>query len=109
MELGIAERVMLSSVLAPAEGDVTMLRVVRDLLARVGFDAEESKRLNFQQQGEGEAARTTWSEDADRSLEVEFSDAELGIIASLFKKLSRSGKMRVAMLDLHDKFVEKGE
>ena len=57
MEFKAMERMMLLNLLKDAEGDVTMLRIVRDTQSKIGFSEEELEALDFKQ----DAAQVRWN------------------------------------------------
>lgn len=106
MELKVAERLMLMNLLAPIEGDVTALRIVRSLQGHVGFSEEETAALAFQQDTPG---RIAWKQEADVPVEIEIGPAAKAIIATQLKKASAQKSLTLQQLDLYEKFVEEDE
>lgn len=105
MEFGVAERLMLLSLLVPVEGDVTALRIVRDLQQELGFSDDEKVALKFETQG----AATTWNITAERPKVVAIGPAAQEIIATQLKMANAARKLTVAQLELYEKFVEDDE
>ena len=139
MELKVAERLMLMSLLAPIEGDITALRLVRSLQGQLGFNEEETAALAFkqvvkyicmacgQQYPEPEegalescpackgalraqpAGQIRWQGGADVPVEIEIGPAAKAIIANQLKKASATKSLSLQQLDLYEKFVEEEE
>jgi hypothetical protein len=105
MELKVAERLMLLTLLAPIEGDVTALRVVRSVQEKLGFTDEENTALNFQQEG----GQIRWQTAADVPTEIEIGPAAKAIIANQLKKMNAAKRLSLQQLDLYEKFVKDEE
>jgi hypothetical protein len=105
MELKVAERLMLMNLLAPVEGDITALRLVRSLQERLGFSEEESVALAFKQ----EEGRVAWLGAADVPVEIEIGPAAQKIIANQLKRASATKSLSLQQLDLYEKFVKDEE
>jgi hypothetical protein len=103
MELKVAERLMLMNLLAPIEGDITALRLVRSLQVNLGFNEEETATLEFNQETPG---RVAWKQEADVPTEIEIGPAAKAIIATQLKKASATKSLSLQQLDLYEKFVE---
>jgi hypothetical protein len=106
MELKVAERLMLMNLLAPVEGDITALRLVRSLQEKLGFNEEETAALAFQQETPG---RIAWKQEADVPVEIEIGPAAKAIIANQLKKASATKSLTLQQLDLYEKFVKDEE
>jgi len=104
MELKVAERLMLMNLLAPIEGDITALRLVRSLQVNLGFNEEETAALAFNQETPG---RVAWKQEADVPTEIEIGPAAKAIIATQLKKASAMKTLSLQQLDLYEKFVEE--
>lgn len=96
MELGVAERIILLNIL-PREGDLTTLRIVRDLQTSLSFTEEEHKIYNFRV----EDNKTFWDND-DRKVEIGIGDKAMGIIREAIK---RATALRYEWLPLCDRFL----
>jgi len=105
MELRVAERLMLLNLLAPIEGDITALRLVRSLQGHLGFNDEETAALAFNQEQQG---RIAWKQEADVPVEIEIGSAAKAIIATQLKKASAAKSLTLQQLDLYEKFVGDG-
>jgi len=106
MELRVAERLMLMNLLAPIEGDITALRLVRSLQGQLGFNEEETTALAFQQETPG---RIAWKQEADVPVEIEIGPAAKAIISNQLRKASATKSLSLQQLDLYEKFVEEEE
>lgn len=103
MILNAFERLTLLQLL-PGEGDITTLRIMRDLSSSLGFSEDEIKNLNLKNEG----SRVIWDTTADKPKDVEIGTAALGKIREVFKKLSDSQKLQIAHVPLYERF-ERGE
>lgn len=112
MKLNVPERVALLQIL-PAEGDFTILKVLRDLQSDVGFKDEEHKtfkirRLNDKGEEDPTGAQIQW--DATEGLkEVEIKLGEKGkeIVKDALLGLDKTKKLRQAHYSLYEKFVQE--
>ena len=102
MELGVKDRVVLLAVLSGAEGNLTEVRVLRELQNEVSFSDEEIVSLGLQ----SDKGRTVWDPDTEQVKDVEFGEAAKGIIVRKLKELNRQGQLTADHLDLVDKFPE---
>lgn len=103
MKLNIKERLILSLVVAPTEGDVSTLRVMRDLKRALSFSEEELAKWEITSSGEG------WKWNA--TLKPEETEAEISIgpkahteIAKILEQKDKDKKLNEDLLDLYDKF-----
>jgi len=102
MKLSIPERLMLLNVLGAAEGNVTTLRVVRDLQRLIGFDEAELEAIGFVQEG----PTVKWKPEADVEREFLISPATQKVVADLLKRIESQGQMTMNHLPLYERFVE---
>lgn len=97
MKLTVLERLLLLQIM-PNEGNLTTLRIVRDMARDLSFSEEEHAALNIQQENDA----VTWN------LGTPDKDVKLGpkaqeLIRESLARLDEQGKLRLAMLDLCDK------
>ena len=105
MELTIKERMALLTLLGP-EGDLIYLRAKRDLVRKVGIDAEELVELKVTEE-DGMMALPN-PDDWDKKKEIAISGGEAAIIVNaLTTKLEETKKLHENELSLYEKFVEK--
>jgi len=102
MEFKAMERMMLLNLLKDAEGDVTMIRIVRDTQDKLGFSEEELEALNFRQEG----TRMLWNAKADQPVEIDIGKKATKLITEKLEGLNAEKKLTVPQLVLYDKFVE---
>jgi hypothetical protein len=103
MELTVVDRVILLSVL-PREGDISTLKILRDLQAAIGFNEEEVKLLEMSSSEKG----TTWKQDEGTKLnkDIEIGPRAYNLIEECFKKLSEAKKLTLEHLPTFEKFVK---
>jgi hypothetical protein len=102
MKLNIPERLTLLNVLGKAEGNLTTLRVVRDLQRLVGFDEDELKAIGFIQDG----TTLKWNPEANAEREFLISPATQKVVVDLLKRLEAQGTLTMNHLPLYERFVE---
>jgi len=105
MLLDTKDRIILLSIL-PQEGDVVMLRLLRELKQTIGFSDEEIERLGLSTTENG---RTVWDEKAERLVEVDLGETALSIIKREFRKLNKEQKVKDSHLETYDKFIDDTE
>ena len=104
MLLTIRERLILQSIL-PQEGDILILRVLRELQKELGFTEEELAQYKFVQ-AEG---KVTWDNTVEQNKEIEIGRKANDIIVLALSKLNEQKKLKMEHLDIYEKFIVKGE
>ena len=99
MTLTIKERLVLGQVL-PREGDITTLRIVRDLRAACSFSEEEHARLGIVNDGQN----VRWNPEVPQETDVEIGPKAASIIAETLKGLSDKKVLTEDFMSLWDKF-----
>jgi len=102
MKLSITERVALLDTL-PRQGDVTTLRILRDLEMALSFSEEEYAELGITQEG----SRISWEENVDKDVAV--GPKAHTLIAENLEQLNAAKNLPVACLSLYEKFCEVDE
>jgi hypothetical protein len=102
VELSVKDRVVLLSTLAAVTGNLTELRILRELRENLSFSEEEHAALSIAER-EG---RLYWNTDADQPREVEIGNVARRLIVRRLKELNREGKLADDHLDVIDKFPE---
>jgi hypothetical protein len=100
VEFKVVERMMLLNLLAGAEGDVTMLRIVRDAQGKLGFREEELEALNIRQEG----SQAMWNATADRPVEIDIGRAAQKLITEKLGRLNAEKRLTLVQLDLYERF-----
>ena len=99
-ELSVLERVVILAIL-PRQGDITKLRIVRDLERELSFSEEEHKALKLRSLPDG---RIKWDGAATKTIEM--GDVALGLIRDRLKELSDSDQLQMDHLPIYERFVE---
>ena len=102
MELTVVERLVLLGLL-PSEGDLTTLRIVRELREALSFDEEEHERLQFKH----EEGRVAWRND-DSAKAINLGAKATRLIVERLEALDAVGKLTEQHLTLCDKFAIGG-
>ena len=102
MELGVKQRLVLLNVLADVRGNLTEIRILRELREDLSFSDEEAVALAFQEQG----GRVQWDDENEQPKDVPIGDAARGIIVRQIRQLDREGQMTPDMLEIIDLFPE---
>ena len=103
MELDAGERLVLLHIL-PKEGDLTTLRIVRDLQAALSFTEEEHKLYDFRMVD----GNTHWS-NPEVKVEVPIGKKAMEIIRAAIKDLDAKKKLNLAFLPVCERFLEDEE
>jgi len=100
--LNVLDRLLLLGLLgtAPAEGDLTMHRIVRTLRDDLGFSEQEHTDLGLT----SEDGRVTWS-DTTTTKPVEIGPKATVLIAGLLTQASDAKQLRAEHLHLCDVFL----
>ena len=100
MKLNTLDRISLLSIL-PRQGDMTTLRIVRDLERELSFSEEEHKELNFK----NEDGRIHWEGGADRVKEVEFGPRAQRLVQDALITLDKKKQLSFELMGLYEEFV----
>lgn len=114
MRLTVFERPALLGILPP-EGDLTTLRIVRQMKEQLSFSEEEHKALDFRQEGERLFWRHKAQEDdlpdlqervraLNEGVEIALGPKAREIVRQRLEELSTQKKLRETHLSLCDKF-----
>ncbi len=101
MELGVVDRVVLLSIL-PSEGDVTRLRIVRDLKRELSFTEDELERIKFSYSS---PEQVSGYEGEDEQRDVDIGPQALAVVVARFTELNGMQQLTDYYLDTYDKFM----
>jgi hypothetical protein len=102
MQLSVQDRLILLHLTRSVEGNLSTLRVVRDLQQELGFSDDESLVLQFVQGPE----QLTWAADVDVQKDVTLAPTAKSAVLSAFKRLEDQGKLTMDFLLLYEKLLE---
>lgn len=105
MKLNVLERLLLLNML-PGEGDLTTIRIVRQLREELSFSEEEHAALNFRPVGENQLR---WEDGVVDDKEFDFAAKATGLIADALEKLIKEEKVQEQHISLFDKFKVEQE
>ena len=100
MELGVAERLRLLSVL-PEKGNFITLKIVRELRETLSFDEAELTSLGFVTKG----PRLEWNVAAEKIKDVPMGPQATDLIRSALKDLDDREALDAGTSLLYEKFV----
>ena len=100
MLLSVRERIILLQVL-PRQGNVTNLRIIRDLEREMGFSEEETIALKLESSDKG----VKWDKEAEVAREVAIGEIAAKPIHDAFVDLDKRNLLSLEHLDVYDKFV----
>ena len=102
MELTVLERLVALGLLPP-EGNVATLRLIRNLVEKVGLTAEEYEFYKVEEKD----GNLLWDLQAEpQSNEFELKLVELNILREALEKLNSEEKLTSNHLSLYEKIVE---
>jgi hypothetical protein len=108
--LNIAERIHLIAIL-PLEGDVTTLRIVRELRESLSLTEEEHRDFGVTTEERDDQITYKWGnvQAAMTPREMEFRPKALAIIVETLKRLNQTKRLRAELLPLYEMFVDEKE
>jgi hypothetical protein len=98
-QLNVGERMIILSVL-PKEGSIITIKLIRDLISRLGLSAEEFVEFGIKQDG----SSLKFNEKGQKRLDFELHDAEIELIRKSLKELDSKGKLIAEMIPIWDMF-----
>lgn len=108
VRLSILNRLSLLGLLAN-EGDLTTLKIIRELREELSFTKEEHVAINFQPQPGG---KLIWNEDADPYKEIEFTGIReiiLEKVKTQLREWEKAGTLKLDYLSLYEVLIEEKE
>ena len=99
MKLGVGDRLTLLTIL-PKEGDLTTLRIVRDLQISLSFTEEDHVKYKIREEG----PQVFW-DDAAEGKDVDIGRKAHSIICSAFEALDKQGKLEISCLATAERFL----
>ena len=91
------------------EGDITTLKILRELREELTFTPEEHVVINFQPQPDG---KLIWNDDADPYIEVEFTgirEVILEKVKTQLREWEKKGTLKFDYLSLYEVLIEGKE
>lgn len=101
MELDIKQRLILLQIL-PQEGDITTLKIIRDLLDSLSFTEEEHKQYNIRV----EDKQFVWDNEGEPK-DIPIGERASDVISNAFKKLNKEKKLRIEHMELYERFTKE--
>ena len=105
MKLGVYERLILLNIL-PEQGDITTLRLVRQLRERLSFNEKEHAALKFRND-ESQPGKIFWdgaAAEAMQEADIQIGPKMAALVHDLLAKLNKEKKLTEAHLSLCEKF-----
>jgi hypothetical protein len=99
--LNCVERLVMLSIM-PREGNFITLRMMRDIVARVGFSAAEIVEFGIEELSDG---RVRWTQDVPTERPFTFAEAEVNLIKKALKKMDEDEKLNADSVSLYEKFM----
>lgn len=102
MELGVKQRIVLLGTLTGVTGNITELRILRELREALSFSEEEHAALGLIVND----GQMNWNTEGDQPKEIEVGDVARKVIVTQLKMLSDQGELADDHLDIIDLFPE---
>lgn len=99
MQLNIKNRIVLLGLL-PAEGDITTLKIVRQLREALSFTEQEHEDCRIVQSG----GQITWNPEADPKKDIPIGSKARKVIEDAFTKANQAKKLTADHIDLYELF-----
>ncbi len=108
--LNVAERIHLISIL-PLQGNVTTLRIMRELRESLSLTEEEHKEFGIVTEERDGQTTFRWNNPmaAMRPREIQFRPKALAIVIDSLKGLNQANRLRAELLPLYEMFVGEEE
>jgi hypothetical protein len=93
----------------PNEGDLTTIKIIRELREELSFTADEHALLGFRPMGDG---KVVWNEEASVDKEIVFSGVReiiLEKVKTQLRDMEDKGKLKLDHLSLYEVLIEKTE
>ena len=103
MELSVQDRLLLLNCL-PKEGDIAMLRVLRDLGNALSFSEDDHADFEMKRNPNG----STWNQDKAICKEVEIGPVAHSLIVAGLEARNASKTLTTGHLSIYERFVENG-
>lgn len=97
--LTVKDRLLLLESL-PKEGNLTTIRIVRELREQLSFSEEETAALGFQYAEN----LVNWNQSAPQEAEIAIGPVARSTIVDTLKRLNEAGKVTEQHLDLFERF-----
>jgi len=102
MELSIEERLHATMIL-PREGDITTIKIVRELREALSFSEDEHELFDMTfDQTEG---KVEWNKEKAIPVDIPLGPKAMSLIVQALEKLDKEGKLSEPHISLWDKFI----
>ena len=98
MKLSVYDRLILLNVL-PAEGDITTLRIIRDLSKELGFSDKEYQKLSIRQEG----GTVQWDTTVESDKDIEIGVTGSALLLDVLQKMSDGETLSLSQLDIYER------
>lgn len=102
MKFNIHERILMLGSLGMAQGNLSTLRIVRDLQGELSFSEEESAKLGLAEKD----GQITWADNVPPK-DIKIGPAGLEAALGLFRKMDSEEKLTFEVLPLYERLLEE--
>jgi translation elongation factor EF-1alpha len=100
MKLNLLERILLLQLL-PAQEDIFVLKIIRDLKNNLSLTEEEHKEFNVQINGDN----MTWNTKGKEERDISIGEKATDICIEALKKANKNKTLTEQHISLYDKFI----
>ena len=109
VKLSLKNRIALLNIL-PHEGNIITLRIIRDLQKTLSFSEAEISDYGITMTQINDNVQTNWNAAGNKAFKnVKIGENAESIIVEKLKELNEKKQLRMSLLDLYERFVEKKE
>ena len=103
VKLDVRARILVLNMLRQHQGDILLMKVIKNTLDAIGFNKDELNAYGFK--FNADTGETQWSEGSAVGKDFEIDEIVVGLVASKLKELSKTGKLGLDYVDIWDIFV----
>jgi len=100
-KLNIGERLIILQIL-PKEGNFATLKLIRDLVNKIGISADEHTDFELKQEGD----KLSWNAKGSEEKSIDFKIKEIELISNALEKLDKEKKLEFSHFSVFEKFAE---
>ena len=101
-KLNIGERLIILQIL-PKEDNFATLKLIRDLVNKIGISADEHSDFELKQNGD----KIIWNEKGSEEKSIDLKNKEIEVIITALEKLDAESKLEFRHFSIFEKFKEE--
>lgn len=92
MKLSVVQRLTIKNIL-PQKANYIELVLKKDIIEKIDLAQDEIKKINFKVVAQGDKSNLIWDKEKEEPLEVDFTEAERGLIRPILETLDVEKKL----------------